>query len=780
MKSVSTFLMMFTVCMLQAQIMGISFEKRMALEQQINLSFLASVPNKNQTYNAFEKSNVAEWKKSANEVIADGHRIYSLDMVDDSVIWIVSTLDRIPPLQTALPFVLKSLDGGRTWEQFSIPNTEGFWNLDVAGVSDKVAYVTANDVNINIRSEHEFLYKTEDGGETWQAVESYPYTPTAVHFFDENRGFAIGPNENSFTIFSITEDGGETWDHAGGNITNEDRNMPETDSTELIGTWGFSFNSVYEAVDSVILLGTSKRYWISEDYGRNWEAFESPLAPARVVSMVAMKNRDTFMLASNVTQDYSSLIEPLTYTTTDGGETWTVSTPPGHLAAIHYLPGTQQSFISVGHRNFGVGEVGTYRTDDFENWEKVDDLPLIAMDFAGENQGTGVLGNIPPLGDNGNIYKWEAVPLYGAAIDFFEGTEYTISTKKHTDIVVFDYGLTNIGQLDLSEIRLKMQVDQNSDMLFEQEDTITTLETGEFDGFSFEYTPLELGKYDYRFFASSPDLGENFDLRTYSFELNDTTLAKEDGTPEHSIGFGLVDSTWYGYYGNEFELEVPDTLRSISIAVSTESEETASFNLTITRANRAGVVSVSPIYNSGPIPVATALEGGGILYTHVLEEPLILEDGLWVFAAGQDVLQGIVAFGFDGQNINDTYWIESPVANGGFRWTKSTNNFRPTLIIRPNFVGSGIVSSTEEIVNTVSPLQIFPNPFADQLYLRLADTQKRAIQMQLIDIQGKIRFETKIDKEQTQALNGEHLASGIYFMRVTDGEQTWVEKVVKP
>jgi photosystem II stability/assembly factor-like uncharacterized protein len=347
-----------------------------------------------------------QWKLTADTIITFGHRIYSVKMVDSNIIWMTSTYDAFPPLETEDPYILKSLDGGKNWESYTIEGATGHYAFDLAPVSDSIVYATITDTAFNA-----VLYKTIDGGSTWDIVENYGHHPRYVHFFNKNEGWVFGGDASGWTVMSVTKDGGETWNDAGGVdwTIPEGRSLPPQDSTERFGTWAFSVNSNYEIVGDMILMGGRKSFFISYDKGYNWQGFASPLFEndSLITSVVAMKDSLTFMIASNITHDYSKIVPPKAYTTLDGGQNWIPSIPTVNPSAIHYLPGTDHSFIVIGHNNFGGGTKGTDRTDDLTNWTRVDDKPLIAMDFAGPNQGIGVLGNIHVLGDNGNIYKWE-------------------------------------------------------------------------------------------------------------------------------------------------------------------------------------------------------------------------------------------------------------------------------------------------------------------------------------------------------------------------------------
>ncbi|MEM1324758.1 MAG: T9SS type A sorting domain-containing protein [Bacteroidota bacterium] len=777
MKTVFTFLMLFLIVAMNAQRAGISLEQRQNLEATLHQPIF---PHKIVPDSPIQKSNNASaWELSADRVVDSGHRIWSIDMVDSNTIWMVSTFDAFPPPAFELPHVLKSLDGGITWEQYDIPDTEGYNAYDIAGASDQVAYAIINDESFADNNFDDLLYKTQNGGTSWEIVESYPYTPLRIHFFDEDNGWVMGADTMSmaFLVMSVTDDGGETWSHAGGNaqIIPEGRSLPEPDSTELVGGRGFSVNSVYSVVDSTIILGANKSYWLSEDYGYNWQRFDSPLWPARATTLVAMKSRDTFMVASNIVQDYSALVVPFTYATTDGGETWTRSTPPGHLATIDYLPGTEHSFISVGHRNFGVGAVGTYQTDDLENWEQVDDLPLITMDFVGENQGTGLLGNIPVLGDNGNAYKWEVLPPFSAVIDLVGQPDYSITKLEHIQEIAWDYSIRSTGLETLENIVTQVNVFSGEALVYTDETTIESLPRGDLDLLTAEYTPDELGQYEYRIQTTQSNLGTVLE-DTQTIEISANTIGKDDGSMEDILTWNASStSTNPGYIGTIFRLLEVDTLRSISVAIANTSDFDATFKIAIYNYNAFLREPTDVVYRSFDIPVREALVSG-TFYEHVLESPLVLPRGRYLFAEGQDSFTGKVDFAVDSDSDDrDGYWQLTP----SDAWQTFPNQFVPTVGIRAKFVDSDIMSSTEDINRSPAPFQIFPNPFGDQLNITFEKASGKDFWIELMDVQGKMLLRQQFVPDVMQAFDWKALASGIYFLRVTDGEKVWVEEVVK-
>ena len=105
--------------------------------------------------------------------------------------------------------VLRTLDGGATWENVAPPDADAQAFRDIEAFDADTAVLLAIGTGEASR-----LYRTDDGGETW--TKTYQNTePTAFYdcmsFFDRRRGLVLGdPVGGKFQILS-TEDGGRSW-----------------------------------------------------------------------------------------------------------------------------------------------------------------------------------------------------------------------------------------------------------------------------------------------------------------------------------------------------------------------------------------------------------------------------------------------------------------------------------------------------------------------------------------------------------------------------------------
>jgi photosystem II stability/assembly factor-like uncharacterized protein len=228
--------------------------------------------------------------------------------------------------------LLKTTDGGRTWQSVAPVASSAYSSL---------SFVDANNGWV-LRSTGQ-VYRTQNGGQTWQA-QSVP-TPTGrVVFADLQHGMAIG---NS--VIYATSDGGQNWNFA-------------------------SFSGVYTATAIRLrpsgagwLVGQKGEWWRTADYGATWQrADRRPAGNAAQAQFLDPTH-------GWVMKDYTTLAR-----TADRGQTWQdvdlrtkTSTSPldwssasvqamhfvdqdtGFVAVLDYGPGSIPRLFSLATRDGG-------------------------------------------------------------------------------------------------------------------------------------------------------------------------------------------------------------------------------------------------------------------------------------------------------------------------------------------------------------------------------------------------------------------------------------------
>lgn len=97
-----------------------------------------------------------------------------------------------------------------------------------------------------------FIYKSEDGGASWTAMEQGAITTdpyTHIHFFNANRGVAV----SSSGVVAVTRDGGNTWTAA----------TVVTGTPDLLSCWMPESETIWVGDDDGNL-------WYSHDFGTTW------------------------------------------------------------------------------------------------------------------------------------------------------------------------------------------------------------------------------------------------------------------------------------------------------------------------------------------------------------------------------------------------------------------------------------------------------------------------------------------------------------------------------
>lgn len=120
------------------------------------------------------------------------------------------------------PALTMTRDGGRTWQQVSLPASEGgtytVLNPTFFDQSHGVIHIGGTVFHDNTSTQSDFLDATDDGGQTWHALPpvSVPVYPQAFAFLDPNHFFVIGSDSKTGDEFIYRSvDAGKTWIQSG-------------------------------------------------------------------------------------------------------------------------------------------------------------------------------------------------------------------------------------------------------------------------------------------------------------------------------------------------------------------------------------------------------------------------------------------------------------------------------------------------------------------------------------------------------------------------------------
>jgi photosystem II stability/assembly factor-like uncharacterized protein len=257
-------------------------------------------------------------------------------------------------------FVLTT-DGGHTWKAGVVPGAEALEFRDVQGVSDKVAYLQSIGNNTT-----DFrIYKTTDGGATW-TMQFQNQTANAFYdcfaFWTPKRGISHSDSVNGVFPDLRTTDG-KHWHSISAN-------MPPA----LPGEFSFASSGTCVATqgedNAWIATGgaTSARILATRDGGDNWNAFDTPLVSSPSAGAFTVAFRDSRNgIVGGGDLDPTDPNNARTATSNDGGQTWTLNSPPpvtGAIFGLAYVSGAGlaleggHDFASEGHGNECHGHDG--------------------------------------------------------------------------------------------------------------------------------------------------------------------------------------------------------------------------------------------------------------------------------------------------------------------------------------------------------------------------------------------------------------------------------------
>lgn len=319
---------------------------------------------------------VPHWTPQTSGVTA---RLRGVSAVSDRVAW----------ASGAGGTVLRTADGGATWQKLSIPEADKLDFRDIDAVSETTAYTLSIGPGPASR-----IYKTTDAGAHWQLQFTNDDPKAffdAMAFWDADHGLAMSDSVDGRFVILVTRDGGRTW----GRVPQE--KLPPALPNE--GAFAGSGTNIAVSGRDRAWIGTGAstrcRVLRTKDGGATWAIAETPLAASASAGIFSVAFRDA-RHGMTVGGDYRKEKEAVANAalTRDGGLTWEpIAGLGGFRSVVSFIPGSKQSWIAVGPAGSDMS------ADDGQTWTAIQDDGYHAFSFARRRKaGWGV-------GEGGRIGK---------------------------------------------------------------------------------------------------------------------------------------------------------------------------------------------------------------------------------------------------------------------------------------------------------------------------------------------------------------------------------------
>jgi photosystem II stability/assembly factor-like uncharacterized protein len=264
--------------------------------------------------------------------------------------------------------VLRTTDGGRTWQDVSPPDSAGLLFRDVEAQSARRASVMSIGTGDDSR-----IYTTTDGGHSWRLAfvndEPDAFYDCMDFFAGGRRGLALSdPVDGKFRI-AATDDFGRSW-HV---LTNA--GMPPA----VAGEFAFAASGtclVTSGRDAWFASGGgASRVFHSRDGGLRWEVTAAPIPAAEaggVFSLAFRNPREGVMVGGDFTAPENG-VDASGFTR--DGDTWLPGGDlSGYRSGVDWVSGARATLIAVGPTGSDVTH------DGGRSWTAFDAAPYDAVD----------------------------------------------------------------------------------------------------------------------------------------------------------------------------------------------------------------------------------------------------------------------------------------------------------------------------------------------------------------------------------------------------------------
>jgi photosystem II stability/assembly factor-like uncharacterized protein len=268
----------------------------------------------------------------------------------------------------SLGTVLRTVDGGASWQQVSPPGTSALQFRDVEAFDADHAVILSIGPGSDSR-----VYVTSDAGQHW-TLTFVNDEPDAFYdcmtFFDSRRGLALSdPVDGRFRIIA-TDDGGRSW-----------RVVASAMPAALPGEFAFAASGQCLATDHGrhAWFGTGgathARVFRSDDGGKSWQVATTPIrsGPTAGIFALAFRGQQHGLAVGGDVTTPGQAPDALALTA-DGGESWQLvdDAPNEYRSGAAWVTGRDAVVVGPTGSNVSLDGGQTWRRFDSGSFDTVD------------------------------------------------------------------------------------------------------------------------------------------------------------------------------------------------------------------------------------------------------------------------------------------------------------------------------------------------------------------------------------------------------------------------
>lgn len=266
--------------------------------------------------------------------------------------------------------VLRTTDGGASWQLRPVPGAEALDLRDVDAFDERVAYVLSIGPGEASR-----IFKTRDGGASWdeQFRNRDPKAfLDAMAFWDERHGVAVSDSVEGRFVILLTQDAGGTWTHV----------PAEALPAALPNEGAFAASGTNVAVlgrDLAWVATTAGRVLRTADRGGSWSVATPPLptGPSAGIFSIAFRDAAHGVVVGGDYKKEAEAVDNAAWSN-DGGVSWKrASGLSGFRSVVARRPGRDDPFwIALGPSGADVSR------DDGRSWTPIEAPGCHAFSFS--------------------------------------------------------------------------------------------------------------------------------------------------------------------------------------------------------------------------------------------------------------------------------------------------------------------------------------------------------------------------------------------------------------